>query len=247
MLRRTHETAELARNMKNFKKRVILFSLTLSFICLAAGCAGPRILVPAPSAEMADNEAVETVKGVHVEVTGEGWKGDPGIYDAVTPIKISIKNNSGSPLHISYSNFSLVDANGNRYSVLPPYSLEEESYDRTEYSSFECSGFYVAPYYSPYYPYLHRYEGPFFYDPFYFDYYYQCWPDTGTELPKKEMLDEAIPEGVLWGKMSISGFVYFEKIEDSTKYFFRMDLVDAKEGSRFGEITVPMIIRKEQD
>lgn len=232
--------------MSAFKK-IWKFPLILPLICLAGGCAGPRVLVPAPSAKIMDNEAVETVNGIHVEVTGEGWKGDPDIYDAVTPIRISIQNDSGSPLHVSYSNFSLVDAKGNRYSVLPPYAIDEDFNDGRGYSSFTCPGYRVAPYYSRYYPYLNRYEGPFFYDPFYFDYYYSCWPDTGIELPKKEMLDEAIPEGVLWEEMSVSGFVYFERIEKSSEYFFRMDLIDAKKGSRFGEITIPMIIKKEQD
>lgn len=229
-----------------FQKSAVFF-LTLPLFCFLSDCAGPRVLVPAPSAEIINNEAVKTVKGIHIEVTGEGWEGDPGVYDAVTPIRISIKNTSDSPLYVSYSNFSLVDAGGKRYSVLPPYAIEEELNLRPKYSSFRCPGFYVAPYYSHYYPYMHRYDGPFFYDPFYFRHYYSCWRYTGIDLPTKEMFDAAVPEGVLWQKMNISGFVYFEKIEQSRKYYFRMDLIDVKDGSRFGEISIPMIIKKEQD
>jgi hypothetical protein len=227
-------------------QKTILFSIFLSLFCLATGCAGTGILVPAPSASGEEQQAVQSVKGVHVEVTGEGWGTDPVVYNEVTPLRVTIKNESESPLRITYGIFSLVDSRGNRYSVLPPYSIEEEN-NRMDSSAFTCPGFYVAPYYSPYYPFLRRYDDPFFYDQFYFQYYYPCWGDHTAGLPTKEMVDEALPEGVLWNKQSVSGFIYFERVSRSQGYRFRMSLIDIKTGAHFGEISIPLTVKKPQD
>ncbi len=224
----------------------ILFSIFFLFLFLVAGCAGTGILVPAPSATVEGQQAVQSVKGVHVEVTGEGWSSDPEIYDEVTPVRITIKNDHGTPLRITYSIFSIVDDRGNRYSVLPPYAIKEEN-NRMNVSAFRCPGFYVAPFYSPYYPFLDRYDDPFFYDPFYYDYYYPRWRDIGPNLPTKEMIDEALPDGALSNGKSVSGFLYFKRVSGSKVYRFRMDLVEIKTGARFGEISIPLTIKKPKD
>jgi len=174
------------------KPEKLLFLILFWPFCLATGCAGVGVLVPAPSATVEGNLAVQAVKGVHIEVTGEGWATDPLVYNEVTPLRVTIKNEHGSPLRITYSIFSLVDDEGDLYSVLPPYAIKEAD-NRMNSSEFTCPGFYVAPYYSPYYPFLDRYDDPFYYDPFYYDYYYPCWKDIGTGLPTKEMIDEALP------------------------------------------------------
>ena len=234
------------RNMyTNMTHKILIYSSLLSLLCLATGCAGPRILVPAPSSLMQRNEGVQTLKGITVEVTGEGWNADPEVYDEVTPIKITIKNDSDSPLRISYSIFSLFDSEGNLSSVLPPYSIEEKMNEDAASSEFTCSGFYVAPYYSRYYPNMLRYEDPFFYDPIYNQHYYSCWKNNSIELPTKEMINKALPEGVLWQKVTVSGYLYFEKVKESEKYRFRMDVIDIKTGVRLGEISIPMIVRED--
>ena len=224
------------------KYKTLILPIFLSLQCLATSCAGTRVLIPAPSSSIKDNKAVQDVKGVHVAVTGEGWTGDPGVPDKITPLRVTIENKNGSALRVAYSLFSLVDAEGNRYSALPPYSIRGDIHEWVTRSDFTCSGFFVAPYYSRFYPYLESYEGSFFYDPFYFDHYYSWWKDTA--LPTKKMIDLALPEGVLWNDSSVTGFLYFEKISESSKYRFKMELVDITNGARFGEINIPLVLKE---
>ena len=240
LLRRTHDTAELKGDPMT---KTLLSSVFLSLLCLVAACAGPRILVPAPSSQMKETETANNFKGVHIEVTGEGWDQDTGVYNEITPLGITISNESGSPLRISYTIFSLVDGEGNRYSVLPPYSLEDEN-NEADSSNFTCSGFYVAPYYSRYYPLLRMYDDPFYYDPLYFQHYYSCWENYDPGLPTKEMIDKAFPEGVLWDRVTTSGFLYFEKVRKSDSYMFKVELIDTATGERLGGIEIPLTLKK---
>lgn len=219
--------------------RYAVLMLLLTCFWLMQGCARPVILVPAPSAAVVGMEAVNDVKGVRVSATGETWEGDPQVRDHVTPIEVTIQNQHGSPLRFSYSLFSLTDPSGTLYAALPPYSIKGSIQESAGFSEFSCPGFYVAPYYSPFYPYLDYYEDPFDYDPFYFDRYYACWKDI--PLPTKEMLDEALPEGVLEDGAEVTGFLYFEKIKGSESYEFKMELVDAKDGNYFGTIKIPFV------
>jgi hypothetical protein len=211
-------------------------------LLMAAGCAQTPILVPAPdsSLQVTGMTAVDKVKGVSVAASGDKWKGDVRVRDFVTPLEVTINNRHGSLLKISYSLFSLRDTSGNLYSALPPYSVKGTI--REYASSYYCPGFYVAPYYSRFYPSMPAYEDPFYYDPFYYDYYYPCW--RNINLPTPEMLDEALPEGVLRNGTEATGFLYFEKIGKADHYTFEMDLVDAKTGERFGTVSIPFIKKK---
>lgn len=218
--------------------RLVLFACIIS----AAGCAGTGTLVPATSALIVDGRAVNIAEGVRVEVTGDTWPGNPGIYSEVTPLEITIENINGPELRVAYGLFSLIDEKGKRYFVLPPYTIEGNIGEETIYSDFTCEGFGVASHYSCFYPKMLPYEGVFEYDPDYFNHYYGCLNDV--ELPTKEMIDKALPEGVLWKNAKISGFLYFEKISESEKYRLKMVLIDMSDGSHIGEIDIPLMLKK---
>lgn len=218
--------------------KTVLFLFFLSMPFVMASCARPQILVPAPSALIMGDEAVDFVKGVKVEVTGEGWKGNPGVYEKVTPLKITVNNINGPELRIGYSLFTLMDAEGNYYSALPPYAIKGRIGEETVYSDFTCEGMDVAPYYSDYYPNMEPYEGSFDYDPDYLDHYDGCLNDV--ILPTKEMVDVALPEGVLRKNSSLSGFLYFGKISRSKSYRFKMQLFDMGSRTLIGEIRIPL-------
>ncbi|MFO7963398.1 MAG: hypothetical protein R6U50_05705 [Desulfobacterales bacterium] len=213
------------------------------FVCLMiVGCARMPVLVPDPSLQIEDATAGQQVKGVHVAASGRAWEGKEQVREHVTPFRVNITNRSGAPLKISYNLFSLTSGTGELYSALPPYSVEGTIYEPAMRSRFACPGFYVAPHYHRFYPYMHLYRYPFYYDPFYFDHYYTCWREIS--LPTREMLDNAIPEGVLKDGAEASGFLYFQKIGDAPQYVFQMELVQA-EGERFGEIRIPFIKKNE--
>lgn len=219
----------------------ILFIPALVYLWMLAGCAQAPILMPSPSLNVTGGTVAKEVKGVSVTVSGDAWKGEKQIREHVTPVKITIKNNHGTLLKVTYSFFSLTDDSGNLYAALPPYSVQG-SISETAKSPFYCPGFYVPPYYSPFYPRLPGYYDPFYYDPFYYQYYYPCLQKVN--LPTKEMLDVALPEGVLKNGAEITGFLYFQKIGKAEDYTFAMDLVDAKTGERFGTIRIPFIKKK---
>ena len=158
------------------------------------------------------------------------------VKEKVTPLQVTIENNHGSPIRFSYALFSLTDPSGLSFAALPPYSISG-TIEEKDVSNFSCPGFYVAPYYSPFYPNLNSYDDDFDYDYSYFDHYYSCWKDVS--LPTQEMLDVALPEGVLKNGAKVTGFLYFEKVGEAKSYNFNMKLVDDSDGNIFGNIVIP--------
>jgi hypothetical protein len=104
---------------------------TLSLIVLAgallliAGCAEKRVvLVPAPNAPIENNAVVGQNAGVTMLVQPNAWQGPPAdLPDYVTPLKVTIRNNSGHPLRIAYDQFVLVGPDNRRYAALPPTDI----------------------------------------------------------------------------------------------------------------------------
>mgnify|MGYP006185075021 CR=1 FL=1 len=61
-----------------------------------------------------------------------------------------------------------------------------------------------------------------------------------TELPTFEMLQQAMPEGVVNSGGNIEGWVYFEKVpEEKDRVVLRTDLVNARTGQEFAEVRIP--------
>lgn len=218
-----------------------------------AGCTGTGVnLEPAPAANeaaFAEEAAVARVNGVQMMVQVDTWPGDPGVTENVTPVQVSIDNNSGKSLRIAYSKFALISPSGVRYSAIPPYNIEG-TVDQVELAGtyapiaaprFTYSDFYVAPLYDPIYD-IGVYDDPFYYDMGYYDAYYGYWDNT--PLPTEAMLERALPEGVLMSGGSVTGFLYFEKVDpdEVDRVRFRADLEDLEAGYTFGEIRIPLIL-----
>ncbi len=235
--------------------RRIVFGMVL---IAAAGCAGSGAnLEPAPAANeaaFAEEAAVTSVNGVQVSVQVDTWPGDPGVTEDVTPVQVSIDNNSGEPLRVAYSEFALISPSGVRYSAIPPYSIEG-TVDQVELAGtyepiadpfFTYSDFYIAPFYDPIYD-IGVYDEPFYYDVGYYDAYYDYWENTA--LPTETMLERALPEGVLMSGGSATGFVYFEKVDPGVvdRVRFRYDLENPAAGYIFGEIRIPLILEGDDD
>lgn len=176
-------------------------------------------------------------------VSGDAWKGTPAdLEDALTPIQANIQNTSDKPLRVRYNEFELVTASGFRSHAIPPLRIEG-SITRTSLApAYPWHGFYLAPYYRPFYrPSLGYWDGPFFYDPFYYGSYYTIWREP---LPSEDMLEKAMPEGVLQAGGRLRGFLYFQKIpKDQKEVTFTASLVDADTEESFGKIAVPFVLR----
>jgi hypothetical protein len=240
--------------------------LSLAFI---PGCSGRSQLVPGPGANLmpGTTEAVDTtVEGVQVVVDSYAWNGDPAILDEITPLKVTIKNNSGKSLLVRYRDFAITSQSGKFYAALPPFKITgtvdkpvlAAGYPLMAEPYFDNDGFLIAPYYSEIYPDIPSVYGDDFafddfgfdndygwpyYDPFYYNEYYTYW--ATIDLPTPRMLRLALPEGIIKNGGHVSGFLYFQEVSPKLDLVnFRTDLVNAKNSQTFGTATIPFVVKK---
>jgi hypothetical protein len=225
---------------------------TLAAAAIAALCtACAQTLKPAPEATLVpgnDLAAVTETAGVHLTVETGAWNGKPrNLGQELTPLRVSIKNNSDRPVRVRYDDFAIDTGRGITYTPLPPLRIEGRVSERADrpilYPRFAIrprfahSGFHVAPWYSPYYVGLHPWAHPWAFSPVYYDTYYPRWT---VDLPTADMLEMAIPEGVIEPGGSVSGFLYFPEIDDDAQRVrFRAQLMEGVDGTRLGALEVP--------
>lgn len=213
-------------------------------------CAGPT-LKPAADARLVAGEPLAGASesaGVRVVVWAEAWQGRPeDLERKLTPLRVTIENTSDQPLRVRCEEFKLDSDRGVSQSPLPPLRIEgtvTETADRPVYvpryakvPRFTHRGFYVAPCYAPYYSGLRPWGYPLPYDSFYFDTYYPRWQ---IEPPTAEMIEMAIPEGVIEPGGQISGFLYFPEIAPELgRVTFKSELMRGQNGKRLGALEVP--------
>jgi hypothetical protein len=194
----------------------------------------------------------KSIDGINIITKINYWTGDPQVKQYVTPIYVTVTNNSGRSLKISYEQFSLVSPDGKRFSVLPPFSITGQvtnpvlarHYYPILAPGFTYNDFLIAPYYSSIYPDIPVCEGDFYFDPLYYDNYYSYWDQIQYDLPTPKMIDVALPEGILQKGGEISGFLYFQKIDNvkANKVDFKADLINSKTGNNFAVISIPFSV-----
>ncbi|NUP12056.1 MAG: hypothetical protein HOW73_38920 [Polyangiaceae bacterium] len=215
----------------------------------AAGCTELTELEPAEDADTVGDVAEASIAGVRVQAGGR-WPGGPGVRDDVTPLELTVINGSNFPLQVRYSNFMLRGAQGEYFSALPPFRIKgsaEKYVLSTDYGpispSFAYRGFEVWGPYGDFYPSVpsdQRYE----IDPSYYDIHYPYWERVSVPMPTKEMLDWALPEGVLQPGGNLTGFLYFEHVPEKVeKVELAVAVVDAKTGERKGTVAIPFDVR----
>jgi hypothetical protein len=164
----------------------------------------------------------------------------------VTPVRVSIVNDSGRDLRIRYEDFALLGAY-DRYSVLPLFSFETdegqvmllEGYVPVAEPAFEYDSFYVTDAYGAAYPDLDTYTHALVLD----DSYYARYAAVAQELPLPlvEMQRWSIPEGALPSGSSLLGFLFFEGLHPGEERVnFLAQLEEASTGDFFGTIQIPL-------
>ena len=225
--------------------RMSAFVLVAATLC--AGCATQR-LRPAPEAILAPgntNAAMTETAGVRITVEVGAWVGRPrNLEDEITPLKVTIENDSSQPLRVRYNELTLRTDTGLSYAALPPLDIRGSVLERSEHPvyvpRFGHHRFYVAPYFDPFYVGLQPWGYPWAFDGFYYNRYYPVWK---VELPTRDMRELAIPEGVVEPQGRVSGFVYFPRLEDdATRVTFTADLMNGKDGKAFGRLSIPFVI-----
>lgn len=188
------------------------------------------------------NAASEKVADISVLIETQAWSGDPAILSKVTPVRVTIQNKSGNLIRVRSSEFAFVSDNGQRYSALPPYDVKG-SVEKQVTPGFACDHFMIAPYYSGYFPDIEACPDDFTYDQVYYNNYYPDWAQF--QLPTREMLRLALPDGVVDVGGYVSGFLYFQNIstkEQRVKFIAK--LINAVNGDLMGTVSMPFKVVK---
>ncbi len=238
--------------------------LLSSLLMLAVGCAPAVKLVPSPTAQAApgqQNAAVAEVSGVRFNVSANAWRGQPADLPRIlTPLHVTIENHSGQPVRVQYQEFALLGSSGFRYAAIPPLQVQGTQVGelsdpapvgtfvlaRAEQPSprrwvvvrpgFAHRGFYVSPWQRYYYPQLGVWPGYFPWDPLYYDRYYSTWRES---LPTRDMVEKALPEGVLESGGTVSGYLYFNDVDRERAVTFDAEVVNAETGASLGTVRIP--------
>lgn len=196
--------------------------LLIAGAAVVLGCQSKSAdLEPAKDASVVptlEDAAAAEMNRIGVVASAERWPGEAYITERLTPIRVTITNESDDEVHIRYRDFRLVGESGITYRVLPPLSVRGSVDVSTSpgpalFPGFDYEGFVVADPLGAAYPGVGVYEGTFDYDDFYHDAYYAYW-DLEQNLPTPEMIAAALPEGVILPGGFVAGWLYFQKIDD---------------------------------
>ena len=236
-------------------RRVSLITATLLVVT-----ACPTVLVPAegtPRSARDKDYAFTEVGGVRVWASGKEWRYSPeDLTDVLTPIAVTVENRSGFKIRLTTRDFSLVGSSGFRYAALPPLAGQApRSRARSELGPRTVGyhpataayrgapapqRFWVAPHGGwsgyPVWPYGW---------PWWDDLYYQRWSSSWPrQLPSVDMLQRALPDGVLEEGGRISGFVYFQHLKSERTADLEFELHDAETGDELGTARVPFDVHR---
>lgn len=232
-------------------KRLPLLILMLLIVCQ---CAERRLIPGAQAIKVRElkDAALQSSSGVKILVETNAWTGFSQILDKITPLRVTIINNSGSQLRIQYNHFSIKEIRGVRlYAALPPYEFicnGEETKIVLPYpfpieSQIEYDKFSVAPYCARMYEEIPEYKNFIGIDSVYYEKYYTVW--AKIQLPIIEMLQNVLPEGVLENGGHVGGFVYFEKLDRRERaLLFTVDLIEEVGGKSLGTLKIPFELVK---
>jgi hypothetical protein len=217
-------------------------------LSISACSQNETVLRPAPNAQIGPAGrgagAVASEAGVRVEVRTSAWTGDPPTLETeITPLHVTLTNNSDHPLLVRYQDFKLTQG-AVTYSAIAPYDIDEDVEEDVFFTDYPYRGYRVAPHLARYYPRQHVADPFWWEDPYY--HYWGAWPTyVSIPLPTRDMIEQALPEGVLGPGESISGFLYFAELDDDIPGVrFTLDLIDASRRGRFGRVAIPLVARE---
>lgn len=99
------------------------FVVVLTLVVGLAGCeAGMQLQSLGPTQSTLDRGRGARVPAMTVRAAV--WRGSPArLAGRVTPLAVTIRNDTGTPIRVSFADFSLFDERGNRYAVVSPFLL----------------------------------------------------------------------------------------------------------------------------
>jgi len=224
-------------------------SLSILIAAALAACGPNRPdLAPAPGAMPAPPGpgagAMGSDAGVTIEARAGAWRGVPQNLEAESiPLLVEITNDSDRPLRVRYNDMMLVAPDGRTFHAIAPFRVEGRVTERVDAVPFVARRFRVAPYLSRIFPIYDPWTGNFVFDRVYYDRYAPSI--VRVDLPTADMIRMALPEGVIEPGGRITGFLYFEDVEDLNipSVDFTANLVDARTGESFGKVEIPFKVQ----
>ncbi len=211
-----------------------------STVCICCvGCAGtPEAKSPDPSTNTIGRSSTPTLPKqlamsefaeIDVRARTHAWPGDAEVTKHVTPIRLVVENHSATGVRLLYEDFVIITDTGDQFAALPPHAVDGEVSKRVlvenyrpPHALFHHNDFYLAPPYVKIYPHLSLYPNHLPHDQTYYPEHFSYWDDM--PLPTPEMLDRALPEGVLESGGQVDGFVYFEHVSGEGPFTLVVDL-----------------------
>jgi len=235
--------------LKESRLKILFTSILFLFLIISCGDKKKTELVPKDVNDeqvlLTQTETI-TKDSVTVTVSSDAWNGNDEVKKEVTPLKIKVENNNEKPIEITYDKLSLVTKDGDLYAALPIYDVRGDL-DKAELimedtitvkTEMNYDRFYLYPMYTHVINDVPVSQYQYFGKESYYKKYYADWKDTG--MPTSAMRNLALPEGTLENGGSISGFVYFQKVDPDLKEItLNMAIVNAESDLVINSIKVP--------
>lgn len=215
---------------------------SVSAVVFLASC-GHGALAPSAAATVVPNAptaAFSVAEGVRCSANVGAWNGHDGtLPEFVVPVKVRIKNESGRAIRVLYEEFALLGTKGRSYRPIPVLPIDDEARKRVQPMSplYASTGFFVAPRFHDVYATLESWSVPLQRDEALHGELFRRW---GSRPPDRQMMREALPEGVLGDGGILTGFLFFESpLDREDRVTFQADF-DAGDGrQKVASIEIP--------
>lgn len=179
--------------------------------------------------------------GIEVRAWPERWEAEPrDLITHATPLLIRLENNGSEPILVRYELFDLRNPVGDDFPAMPPYDLDGTVTEAVTVHRYPLTGFRVAPHLRRWYPGMLAYEDPFMLNRPFWSRHHTVWREI--QLPTADMIQMALPEGVLEPGGVASGYVYFERVTEQPSEVtldFRLVTPDDRE---LGSVRIPFTV-----
>lgn len=214
-------------------------------LALVAACAPRPTLTPAPTAQPAPGQpggVMDVVSGVAFSAWPERWSATPrNLEEHVTPVLVRLENDGDVPIVVRFQHFELVNPAGGDFAAIPPFELDETIQEPVTVR-YPLNGFRVAPHLRAYYPGLRPWISPFDVDRAFWSRHATAWREVA--LPTADMVQMALPEGVLEPGGVVTGYVYFERLTRDPAEVNLEYRVVTTDGRDLGRASLPFVVRR---
>jgi len=223
---------------------------SVTLLSLAAGCA-PTLHPAADATPAPGGGATATSGGISIVTMTPDFPGSVDIEQALTPVKVRIRNTGKATALVRYSEFTLMASDGTVYPALPLYKIdgsvsEPLSYDPIIEPGFRWRRFRVASYYGGLYPGIPSFGGPYAWGRYGWPYYDDAFGPgfANVKLPTPAMYRNVLPEGVLDPGGELEGWLYFKKVKPQQGTIVFNAAITDVQGGALGKISIPYIFAK---